>query len=229
MPRIALIHALAHSPAPINAALARDWPEAERMNLLDDSLSADLARAAAAGAAHGGLDAAMQRRFDALADYAVATGADGILFTCSAFGPCIEAVARRLAPLPVLKPNEAMVDEAVAAAQGRPIGLVASFGPTLASMPPEFPPGTRLLPELAAGAMDALNRGDTVAHDAATLAAARQALAGGAGVIALAQFSLARAAPLLRDALGVPVLTTVDSAVARLRALVSAQRPTASA
>ena len=41
--RIALIHALAHSIAPINAELARAWPDAKRMNLLDDSLSADLA------------------------------------------------------------------------------------------------------------------------------------------------------------------------------------------
>lgn len=42
--RLALIHALVHSPGPINAVLAREWPQAERMNLLDDSLSADLAR-----------------------------------------------------------------------------------------------------------------------------------------------------------------------------------------
>ena len=42
--RIALIHALRHSPPPIEAAFARAWPEAVLMNLLDDSLSADLAR-----------------------------------------------------------------------------------------------------------------------------------------------------------------------------------------
>ena len=67
------------------------------------------------------------------------TGADGILFTCSAFGPCIEACARELAPMPVLKPNEAMIEEAVALTgpHGR-IGLMATFAPTLASMPPEF-------------------------------------------------------------------------------------------
>ncbi|HLL20016.1 MAG TPA: arylsulfatase, partial [Rubrivivax sp.] len=34
---------------------------------------------------------------------------------------------------------------------------------------------------------------------------------------ALAQFSLARAAPAVAAACGVPVLTTVDSAVRRLR------------
>jgi hypothetical protein len=44
MTRIALIHALANSVAPINEELARAWPACERMNLLDDSLSSDLAR-----------------------------------------------------------------------------------------------------------------------------------------------------------------------------------------
>src|SRR4051812_30205582 len=116
-PRIALIHALAHSIAPINDAMARDWPEARRMNLMDDSLSTDLAASA------NGLDDAMHRRFGALARYAVDCGCDAILFTCSAFGPCIEQVAREHAPMPVLKPNEAMIEDACAAA--RRIGLVA--------------------------------------------------------------------------------------------------------
>ena len=42
--RIALIHALKHSIAPIEASFARLWPDARLMNLLDDSLSADVAR-----------------------------------------------------------------------------------------------------------------------------------------------------------------------------------------
>ena len=42
--RLALIHALRHSPPPIEAAFARLWPGQILMNLLDDSLSADLAR-----------------------------------------------------------------------------------------------------------------------------------------------------------------------------------------
>ena len=215
MPRIALIHALAHSPPPINAALAEMWPEAERMNLLDDSLSADLAKG-------GRLDAAMTARFIALADYAVGAGADAILFTCSAFGPCIDEVKRRHAALPVLKPNEAMIDEAVAraGARGR-IGLVASFAPTLASMPAEFPPGTPLRTRLAEGAMAALDRGDGATHDAAVLQAARSLVHEGCTVIALAQFSLARACPVLQAALAQPVLATPDSAVRRLRALLA--------
>ena len=42
--RVALIHALRHSPPPIEAAFRAEWPDAVTMNLLDDSLSADLAR-----------------------------------------------------------------------------------------------------------------------------------------------------------------------------------------
>ena len=209
MPRVALIHALAHSVAPINEAFAASWPDAVLMNLLDDSLSADLARSGK------GLDDAMHRRFAMLGDYAVATGADAILFTCSAFGPCIEAVARRHAALPVLKPNEAMVEEACRS--GARIGLVASFAPTLASMPPEFPPGTQLDCELADGALDALNQGDTARHDAQVVAAAQRLHARGCGLVALTQFSLARAANSVRASVPLPVVTTVDSAVLKLR------------
>jgi len=212
MPRVALIHALAHSIAPINDALACDWPEVQRMNLLDDSLSADLARFDA-------LDAAMTARFVALGDYAAATGADAILFTCSAFGPCIDAVKRRLSPLTVLKPNEAMIDELAAAlrADGGKVGLVASFAPTLASMRPEFPGDLPLSTMLAEGALAALDRGDVEAHDQAALRAAQALAAQGCTVIALAQFSLARARPLLAAATGLPVLTTPDSAIRALR------------
>jgi aspartate/glutamate racemase len=210
--RIALIHALAHSVQPINAVLARDWPQAQRMNLLDDSLSADLARSDL------GLDAAMHQRFETLAAYAERTGAQAILFTCSAFGPCIEAVAVRRPQMPVLKPNEAMVAEVVRAVHGGGrIGLVASFAPTLQSMPAEFPNSTSLRTELADGAMDALSAGNGAEHDALVVAAAQRLRAQGCGVIALAQFSMARARFAVEQALGLPVFTTPDSAVRELR------------
>ncbi|TNF60172.1 MAG: arylsulfatase [Burkholderiales bacterium] len=208
-PRIALIHALAHSVEPINAVMARAWPEAIRMNLLDDSLSADLARGGR------GLDGAMHDRFEALAAYAESTGARAILFTCSAFGPCIEAVAARRPGMPVLKPNEAMIADA-AAAPG-PVGLIASFAPTLASMPAEFPASVDLRTALVEPAMAALDQGDGAGHDAHVVAAARTLAAGGCRCIALAQFSMARAADAVAVATGLPVFTTPGSAVARLR------------
>ena len=211
MPRIALIHALAHSVAPINAAFEAGWPQAQRMNLLDDSLSADLARSGR------GLDDAMNARFQALAGYAIDTGAQAILFTCSAFGPCIEAVARRHADIPVLKPNEAMIEEAATGGGSGPLGLLATFGPTLESMPPEFPRGFMLDPMLVQGALEALDAGDAAAHDALIAGAARKLKERGCTRIALAQFSMARARQVCAEATGLPVLTTVDSAVRALR------------
>jgi aspartate/glutamate racemase len=216
VPRIALIHALAHSMAPVNAAFARDWPEAERMNLLDDSLSADLARGA-------GLDAAMHARFARLAAYAIDAGADAILFTCSAFGPCIEAVARTHAGVPVLKPNEAMVAEASAGTG--PLGLIATFAPTLASMPAEFATTVTLDTALAEGALAALNAGDSARHDALIAAEAERLRGRGCTRIALAQFSMARARAACEAASGLPVLTTVDSALALLRARLAGLTP----
>jgi hypothetical protein len=214
--RIALIHALKHSVAPIEEAFSRLWPEAQLANLLDDSLSADLAR-------EGALTPAMTQRFLDLSRYAVRCGADGILFTCSAFGPCIDVCAAELAPIPVLKPNEAMIEEAIASSGPLArIGLLATFAPTLATMPAEFvaiSPGVRVQPCLAAAALEALDRGDGAGHDAAAARAAREIA--GCDVIALAQFSLARAAGAVAAATGKPVLTTPDSAVRKLQRLLA--------
>jgi Asp/Glu/Hydantoin racemase len=215
-PRIALIHALPHSVDPINQALARDWPQAVRMNLLDDSLSTDLATNGR------GLDAVMHERFQRLAQYAVDAGCNGILFTCSAFGSCIEAVAQHHPSIPVHKPNEAMIEDAVKlAGTTQKIGLISSFAPTLVSMPPEFPAGTQLETRLVADAMTALNNGDVALHDKLVVEAAASLAASGCSVIALAQFSMARAAPLVAAKTGLPVLTTVSSAVSKLKRLLA--------
>lgn len=211
-PRIALIHALKHSIAPIEAAFAKAWPAARLMNLLDDSLSADLAR-------DGRLNDAMTERFLALGDYAAATGASAILFTCSAFGPCIEAVARAHAPMPVLKPNEAMIERAVT--MGKKIGLLSTFPPTLVSMPPEFPASVQIVPKLVEGALAALDRGDRATHDRLIVEASKDLR--DCDVIALAQFSIAATAPLVAEATGRPVVTTPDSAVEKLMKLLKAK------
>jgi hypothetical protein len=206
--RIALVHALKHSIVPIEAAFASHWPEASLMNLLDDSLSADVAR-------DGRITDAMTERFLRLGRYAAGAGADAILFTCSAFGSCIEAVAREQAPMPVLKPNEAMIEQA--AGKGRRIGLLSTFPPTLVSMPPEFPRSVEIVPKLAVGAMAALDRGDRAEHDRLVGEASKDLR--DCDLIALAQYSMAPTAALVAELSGRPVVTTPDSAVLKLKQL----------
>ena len=208
--RIALIHALKHSLAPIATSFAMHWPQPQLMNLLDDSLSADVAR-------DGRLTPEMADRFLALGRYVVSTRANAILFTCSAFGPCIEAVARDLSPLPVLKPNQAMIEQAVE--RGHRIGLLSTFPPTLKSMPPEFPGTIELVPKLAEGALAALDRGDRAEHDRLVVQASRDLR--DCDLIALAQYSMAPAAGMVAEATRLPVLTTPDSAVTKLKALLT--------
>ncbi len=211
--RIALIHALPVSIPPIEEAFERLWPDAKTVNLTDDSLAGDLAAA-------GSLQLEMTERFLALSRYSAATGADAILFTCSAFGPCIEACAAELDPLPVLKPNEALI-EACAEIGGRmaKVGLLATFKQTLDTMPPEFTsaqPGFRLKTALAGEALDALFAGDRDGHDQAAAQAAAAEFSD-CDVIALAQFSLSPAASLIAERTGKPVLTTPDTSVLKLK------------
>ena len=212
MPRIALIHATPAAVEPIVEAFAATWPAAALVNILDDSLSKDRAR-------DGALTPAMIQRFDALADYALSLGADGILFTCSAFGPAIARVANRL-PVPVLKPNEAMFAEALAT--GRQISMLATFEPSIASMEEEFKGDaaqagiqSTLRSVFVPGALDALQAGRRDEH-VTRIADVARAL-NDCDAIMLAQFSMAPAAAALRSLVSVPVLTSPSSAVAMLK------------
>jgi hypothetical protein len=205
MTRVALIHALRHSRAPTEAAFAEHWPEARVTNLLDDSLAADLAAA-------GALDGRMTGRFLRLGRYAASLGSDAILFTCSAFGPCIEAVRVELAPLPVRQPYEAMIAETTVI--GGRIALVATFAPTLETMPAEFPSNVEVEPIYVEGALSALNAGDPRGHDRLVAEALRGRRC---DAVALAQYSLARAAPAVSAVVDAPVLTAPGAAVRELR------------
>lgn len=212
-PRIALIHATPLAVDPVNRAFERLWPLAQRMNLLDDSLSADRAR-------DGCLSAAMTQRFETLALYAQGTGCAGILFTCSAFGPAIEA-AGRACGLPTLKPNEAMF--ALAFRHGGRAALVATFEPSIVPMCDEFAamcavsgrPAPPLQTFLVPGAMQALARGDAATHDAAIaecVAAIRDV-----ELVMLAQFSMSGAQAAAQAVTSARVLTSPDCAVLALR------------
>lgn len=216
-PRIALIHATALAVAPIAAAFEQHWPQAVRMNLLDDSLSVDLAR-------DGTLTETMVQRFITLAQYAAGTGCAGVLFTCSAFGPAIEA-AGRATGLPTLKPNEAMFEQALAAAPaGRPLraGLVATFEASIGSMSAELQAMARergidldLRSAFVPEAMNDLAQGRAADHHRKVAAGAQTLHA--CDVVMLAQFSMAAAREASQALLACPVLSSPDCAALSMK------------
>lgn len=214
--RIAIIHATRLAVDPIAAAFNALWPEAERLDLLDQTLSIDRARSAE-------ITPALTARFIALAEYAQLAGAAGILFSCSAFGPCIDA-ARRAVALPILKPNEAMFREALGA--GSRLGLIATFEPSIAPMRDELlamaaESGCSITLEVVCvpEAFAALDAGDGERHD--RLVAQAAAAIGSVDAVMLAQFSMARAATLCRQSTTAPLFTSPECAAAAMKSLVS--------
>lgn len=225
--RIALISALAQSPAPAMAAMKDLWPEARAYNLIDDSLADDLAAA-------GTITPAIFERFVKLGRYAANAQDDrgpttGILFTCSAFCPAIDRVKRDLA-IPVLTPNEAAFEDALdiaaSATGGGRVGLLLTFGGSIAPLTEELSVIAHargqsvpvIVSSVAEGALAALQRGEATEHD--RLVAATAVLMPSVDVVVLGQFSMARAAPAVTACRRGAILTTPGSAVRKLRRLI---------
>lgn len=212
MTRIVLIHATRVAMSPIEEAFKRLWPDAETISILEEGLSSD--------AASGRVDSnELNRRINVLADYAMDLAPDAILYTCSAFGTGIEAAAARL-DIPVLKPNEAMFEAAVA--NGGNVTMLYTFPPAAKGMELEFTeeanrrstPAT-LTSVAVSGALAALKEGDCQTHDQLIAQAAADIV--DTDAIVLAHFSMSRAADAVRARTDIPVLTSPDAAIEKLK------------
>ena len=214
--RIVLIHATVVSIAPIGAAFRAQWPEAETVNLVDDSLSVDLNS--------GTVDySEIEERILGLGKYGERIGAAGILFTCSAFGQAIDKAKTQL-PMPVLKPNEAMFEEALR--RGGKVGMIATFKPSIPSMEKEFydlaeerKVAARIDSVLVDKAMTVLGQGDLETHN--RLIREASTVFAGYETVMLAQFSASQAASDVEAELGCTVLTSPQSAVKKLHGLLA--------
>jgi Asp/Glu/hydantoin racemase len=209
---------------PIGDAFGQLWPTARITHLLENSLSVDLA-------AEGRVTERMIERFVTLARYAHGCGADAILFTCSAFGVAIEAAAAAV-PIPVLKPNEAMLEEALTA--GKRIGLLATFEPSIPSLRAELEQmadakkvALELTMRTVPAALTALHAGCAADHDRLIADAAQEI--GDCDALILGQFSMASAASVIPARARRKVLTSPNSAVTRLKQLLAAGRESAAA
>lgn len=210
--RIVLIHATRVAIDPIELAMKNDWPEAEIVSILEEGLSIDRAKKSADLSA-------LDDRIIGLARYAEQLNPTGILYTCSAFGSSIERAAAT-SNIPILKPNESMFE--LAFEQGTRITMIYTFPPAVAGMEQEFRDAARDLNSsakiksvYAEGALDALKAGNVQKHD--NVIARCAANIDDADVILLAHFSMARAAKKVRENTSLPVLTSPETAIAKMK------------
>ncbi|WP_418320102.1 aspartate/glutamate racemase family protein [Piscinibacter sakaiensis] len=167
----------------------------------------------------GHLTGAMSERIRRLAEHAVHAGAQGVLFTCSAFGEAIASAACAMV-VPVMRPEEAMFQAAMRS--GQRIGLLATFEPAVAPMTRDF------LAEAAAcglypsvdvvcvpAAITAARAGDVATHNR-LLAEAAPRLAH-CDAVMLAHFSTSTALEDVKAVLNCPVFSSPDAAVDAMR------------
>jgi len=214
--RIALIHATRLAIDPIVNAFHKYWPEAEPVSLLDETLSIDRSK-------DDHLTDELSDRIIKLNGHAESFGAAGILFTCSAFGEAIE-IAAAVTEIPVLKPNEAMFEKAFSL--GERVAMVYTFPPAVAGMEQEFNDEANARSSkatvrsvFAEGARDAVERGDIKAHNQIicdTVSRVKDA-----DVILLAHFSMATAASDASKVTDIPVLSSPETAVVKIKSLIA--------
>jgi len=227
-PRIQLIHAMTASLGPTHTAFISLWPEAQLVDLVDSSLATDLAKLAGdKKLLRSSLVNAFSRRISTLVSYSLETGAEAILFTCSAFGAAIDE-ARQGIEIPVLKPDEAMIMRAMQICdtdEGR-IGGLATFRPTISSLTSELRVAAEknfLCPELVLRyvphALEQLNKGNKLEHDRLIIKAA--ATLKNIDVLLLAQFSMSSTQNEISRASGCEVLASPAEAVLQLKSLLN--------
>lgn len=204
MTRLAILHTHPATLEPLQALAREILPGVEVVNIVDDSLLAELMR-------NGGEVAPVAGRLVSYARRAAEAGADVILSACSSVGEVV-ADAQAAVAVPVVRIDNALAEAAVQ--RGAVIGVIATIATTLN-------PTTRLLhakalaagrtvtlkPVLVAGAFERLAAGDRAGHDDLLLAAL-SALAREVDVVVLAQVSMARVLPRLTDAERAQCLTS---------------------
>ena len=216
-PTVALVHATPAAMAPAVAAFGERFPSAALWHLLDDRLVSDAERA-------GGLVPPLRRRMLSLIGHAVAGGADGVLLTCSMYGP-VARLATQLWDRPVAGSDEAMyervaterparvavlgsLETAVADSADRLRQVLAGAAATASRPGPEGRSrdgrATEVVGVLCPGAAAAAAAGDGAAL-LASLRSAAEPLAGTVDLFLLGQYSLTPAHAGLQAALEVPV------------------------
>lgn len=215
MPKtIALIHASRAAVEPVMTYYAREAPEFDYVNLLEDGIMHVL---------DAGDQSRPHRRLLAMIETARDEyGAAGALVTCSALRRETLARLRESAGIPIVKIDEPMAREAVEA--GPRIGVVVTFPPTAAvtrrlleEAAADAGKRIELIEEVSPEALQALLAGDLITHDTMLATAVHRCAGHMVDAIVLAQVSMARLGEELRDEIHTPIFTSLPSSLAEIR------------
>lgn len=206
--KVAVIHTSLVSMEDIKRYFAEIIPEAELMNIVDDSLLEEVKTV-------GHITPFIIQRMCCYYQLADRSGVDLIFNQCSSVGEAADIAAQTIAT-PVLKVDEPMARKAVEL--GKRIGVIATVGSTMA-------PSCRLVERQAAilkkeiqiqkylidGALDVLMKEGPQKHNQMVISTVEEA-AKTADVVVLAQGSMIALEPLLQH-IEVPVLTSLKLGV----------------
>lgn len=222
--KVAFIHTSPAAIEPLMRFYTEFAPQLEITNLLDDGilrlLSADAQTTA-------------QERLADMIKAAVQTyQVELAMVTCSSVARETVARLNDFFDLPILKIDYPMARRAVKA--GRKIGVAATFPPTivptsklLAEAAAEAETELELVCEVAPAAYEALLAGDTAKHDELLLALIKHLEEQQVAAIVLAQVSMARILPRLKNGVGIPVLSSLPTSLQAINDALKTQHASA--
>ena len=212
--RVGLVHTFYGIVETVRAEFARQFPQAEVVNIADDSLLTE-------ALAHGGLNDRVLSRicgyYRSLQDF----GCVCVLNSCSTVGEAADMCAPFVS-IPLLRIDAPMAAKAVAL--GSRVAVVATASSTIGpscrlveSAARKAGKAAQVKPYLVQGVYEAMRAGGgQEAHDRLVLDAVRSA-ARENDVVVLAQGSMHRILPLVSH-VDCPVLTSLESGVAQVGA-----------
>jgi Asp/Glu/hydantoin racemase len=217
MPTLTILHTTLATTVSLPPLAAEIMPDVTVRNIADDTILPQLLQS------NGDLTL-VQERVIQYACYAAQTGAEVVLCACSSIGEIVP-IAQEYLPVPILRIDEPMAEEAVR--RGKRIGIAATLKTTLE-------PTTRLILRkaqeaekdytikscLIEEAYQHLMAGDTQAHDR-LLVQCLEELSAETDLIVLAQASMARVLPQLPPDVAEHALTSPRLGLERARDLLT--------
>ena len=212
--KVAVIHTFLYSVEDLKALFAKYIPDAEMINIIDDSLLQE-------ALANKGITNNARARYVKYAENAQQLGCDVILNQCSSYGECADFAAQAV-NVPIVKVDEPMAIKANEL--GKRIAVIATaistVGPSTRLVEKHGGPDTVVTPCYVDGAYDALLKdNDKAKHDALITAKVKEA-AKTNDVIVLAQGSMFKLVPMLEKEVDIPILSSFEMGVEQLKKFV---------